>query len=121
MHDPDLQAHFEKIQKNANKVREKNLDSGLTCTLENLARYLNEANAGAATAYLENQVGIKALITQKHSFPESLTPKATLLQNVYTDLKNNVSVPLDLGKTITNFLRADAPAHDIPAANDPSF
>lgn len=120
MRNPDLQAHFEKMQKRDAQARENNLDSGLTCALENLSQFLGEEDTDAALTYLEDEVGIQALIAQKHTFPESLKPKAALLQNIYADLKNNSSDPLDLSETISNILANDKPCiYMAPAANDP--
>lgn len=120
MRNPDLQAHFATMQKRNAQARENNLDSGLTCALENLSQFLGEEDTDAALTYLEDEVGIQALIAQKNTFPESLKPKATLLQSVYTDLKNRISDPLDLSETISKVLTSDKPSvYMAPAANDP--
>lgn len=108
MRNPDLQAHFEKIQKRDSEARKKNIDSGLTCALENLAQFLEEDDVDAAIAYLEDEVGIKALNAHLHTFPPRLKEKAGLLRNIYIDLDAGYACDsLDTSALIENYLQAE--------------
>ena len=118
--DHHLRAHFENTRQQAQQRRADNLMSGLDTVLNNLTQHLENEDANAALAYLEDDVGINTLLSQKSGFPDAAKPGFLVLENIYNALKGKECEPRALCQDIYAVQRnANESSAYFIAANDP--
>ncbi len=119
--DHHLRAHFENTRQKAQQRCMDNLIGGLDTVLNNLTHYLENQDATAALAYLEDDVGINTLLSQKSGFPEAAKPGCLVLEKIYSALKSKECEPRALCQEIYAIQRNTSETSALfIAANDPS-